>query len=99
MAFKCITVRREDYGDRWPLTVDEALLCHDPKTRAVRVTVGGRNYGLTGHTRALFGDLDPEPIHAHNPHIPPIPDEDDEAVGHTVRKDLGVLTRDARKII
>jgi hypothetical protein len=44
-GFKAHDISREDYGDRWPLTVDAAVLACEPGG-VPTVTVDGTTYGL-----------------------------------------------------
>lgn len=44
-SFKTHEIRRGDYGERWPLTVDAAVLACEPGGVAT-VTVDGTTYGL-----------------------------------------------------
>lgn len=44
-GFKTHDISREDYGDRWPLTVDTAVLACEPGG-VPTVTVDGTSYGL-----------------------------------------------------
>jgi hypothetical protein len=44
-GFKTRDISRADYGDRWPLTVDEAVLACEPGG-VPTVTVDGFSYGL-----------------------------------------------------
>ena len=91
-----VKVSRTDYGERWPLTVDEGWLRRCPKSGALRFQVGRKVYALNGTARTVYGDADIEPIHAANPNIPPVP-EDDGTV-FPVRKPLTPLLRDAEAI-
>ena len=46
------TVRRSEYGDKWPLTVDKARLCC--RFRAVWVEVGTKRYSLNGTSKSTL---------------------------------------------
>ncbi|WP_243058055.1 DUF2511 domain-containing protein [Nocardioides sp. SR21] len=50
-----LEVGRSNYGDEWPLTVDEAVLACEPGD-VTTLTVDGRSYGLDG----LSGGAEPE---------------------------------------
>lgn len=80
-GFKAHEISREDYGDRWPLTVDAAVLACEPGG-VPTVTVDGTTYGLNAaDEREIRSAFRLERILA------------DESDGG--RKDAAVLLRDA----
>lgn len=53
------TVRKEDYGDAWPFTVDQGVVrCVMPK-REIVFSSGGKPYAVNGTAKAnkLYGDI------------------------------------------
>ena len=60
-------VKREDLGEAWPLTVEEARLGCEGK--AAYITANGRTYALNG-TAALQGMPPIDPVWAKHPSIP-----------------------------
>lgn len=60
-----IRVSREDFGDDWPLTVDEGVLACVPAF-AVVFTAGGETYAVNGQA-ATQGYADIDPIWADDP--------------------------------
>lgn len=84
-------VTRDEFGDDWPLTVDEATLRRCPKTGALRLQVRWREvYALNGMAKMAYGDPSIEPIHAAS-----YTDEDGTVL---VRKSLRPLIEAAEKI-
>ncbi len=52
-------VKKEDFGNKWPFTVGEGILC-EPKPNAAVFVYGGVYYALNGIATAhKYADLDP----------------------------------------
>ena len=47
-GFATLEVSRDDYGAKWPLTVDRGVLACEPGEVATFTTPQGRSYGLEG---------------------------------------------------
>ena len=52
LSAKRKAIRKSEYGDKWPLTVDKARLCC--KSSAVWVEVGTKRYSLNGTSRTIL---------------------------------------------
>ena len=52
LTMKSKTVRLEEYGQYWPLTVDSAKLCY--RSGAVWVEANGKKYSLNGFARSVL---------------------------------------------
>lgn len=61
-----LLVTRDDYGDDWPLTVDEGILSCE-RGSAVVFTTDGRRYAVNGTAMTLNLGADLDPIWAPDP--------------------------------
>lgn len=63
-----VRVSRADFGDEWPLTVEEGILACDAD--AVTFIANGVVYAVNGTAETRGGGVDIDPIWADNPHYP-----------------------------
>lgn len=61
-------VKAEDYGDRWPLTVEHGTLRCEPVERVVFTDPDGKDWAVNG-AASSHGYDEIEPIWADNPEI------------------------------
>lgn len=87
IAFACLTgcghpgtkMTRSEYGDRWPLTVNEGVVSYD---RGVLFTTNGVTYAVNGTALSNHQDL---------PKINEIWADDTRYPGMGIKKDIGVI--------
>lgn len=83
--YKTVEVTADQFGDKWPLTVDKGSLHCEPPTRIVFTAPDGQKYGVNG-----TASLDYVTILEIT--------KDQENLGHTFKKDVTNLIEEGMKL-